>query len=318
MSVIYLEKVARNMIHIRPETPADYAAIADIHIQAFGNRSAEASIVSLLRHRESYDAGLSLVATKDNRVIGHALFMPYIVHFTATPIQAVNLAPIGIHPDFQKQGVGGALMTAGHRAAQRKGYSIAFLLGHPGYYPRFGYQTKVYGHSTITVTREHLIMNVPTVESRSPLPQDVERLHEIWLYDEQTVDFSIQPESNLNAWLSPNPTFAATVYLINGRVVGYTRGTQEQPRMFIADSAESTRAIVSHLLKFNDRVILPLHPASKSMHALPIEAPAIKGWDAGMIHVLSEQAPVRDYLNAIATGQRPVGRMIWPPAFDMG
>ena len=87
--------------------------------------------------------------------------------------------------------------------------------------------------------------------------------------------------------------------------------------MFLADNPENARAIVSHLLQSNSSVILPLHPASQSMNALPLEPPQIKGWDAGMLNVLIENTVVRQYLDAIATGKHPVGRVIWPPAFDL-
>jgi putative acetyltransferase len=304
------------MLNIRPEKPSDYPIVTDIHIRAF-NRAAEATIVSLLRQQQAYDADLSLVATIDGQVVGHALFMPYTVMFMQTPVPGVCLAPIAIHPAFQGKGVGGALLDAGHRIAQAKGYSFAFLLGHPTYYPRFGYQTRVYGHSTITMSREHVLLNTRPVESRAVVPNDIERLFQLWLYDEQRVDFALQPERNLNAWLSPNPAFAATVYLMDERIVGYTRGKPEQPRVFLADSPESTRAIVSHLLHTASTVTLPLHPAQQSMLALPLESPTIQGWDAAMIKVLVENTAVRQYLNAIATGQYPVGRVLWTPAFDV-
>ncbi|MDQ7025041.1 MAG: N-acetyltransferase [Anaerolineae bacterium] len=305
------------MINIRSEKPSDYSAITDVHIRAFGYRSEEATIVSLLRQRQAYDVDLSLIATQGGQIIGHALFMPYIMTFMHAPVEGVCLAPIGIHPDFQRQGVGGALMDAGHRIAKSKGYSVAFLLGHSAYYPRFGYQTKVYGSSTVTLNREHLIVTTPTIETRSLQPDDVESLYQLWLYDEQNVDFALRPEQNLNAWLSPNPTFPETVYLINGQIVGYTRGKLESPRMFLANSPENTRAIVSHLLKSNPSVTLPLHPASQSRLSLPLAPPDIQGWDVAMIKILSENAAVRQYLDAIATGQHIVGRPIWPPAFDI-
>src|SRR5687768_9947451 len=141
------------MLNIRPEKPSDYPAIADIHIRAF-NRAAEATIVSLLRQQQAYDADLSLVATVNGQLAGHALVMPYTVMFMQVPVPGVCLAPLGIHPSYQAQGVGGALLDAGHRIARAKGFPIAFLLGHPTYYPGFGYQTRVYGHSTVTMSRE--------------------------------------------------------------------------------------------------------------------------------------------------------------------
>ena len=305
------------MINIRPEKPSDYPAVANVHIRAFNNRSEEASIVSLLRHQLGYDEELSLVAVDNGQIVGHALFMPYTIMFLQQPVAGVCLAPLGILPAYQKQGIGGALMDAGHRVATAKGYSVAFLLGHPSYYPRFGYQTGVYGQSSVTVTRDHLIMSTPGIETRSPQPEDLEALFQLWVYEEQFVDFALRPEPSMNAWLSPNPTFPETVYTLSGQVIGYSRGKPDNPRVFMANSPESTRAIVSHLLKSNSSVTLPLHPASQSRQALPLEPPEIKGWEAGMLKVLIENTAVRQYLNAIGSGSRPVGRPIWSPAFDL-
>jgi putative acetyltransferase len=305
------------MIHIRPESPSDYAAIADVHIRAFNNRSEEASIVSLLRHQQGYDVDLSLVAVENGQIVGHALFMPYTIMFMQQPVAGVCLAPLGIHPLYQKRGIGGALLDAGHHAAIAKGYGVAFLLGHPTYYPRFGYQTGVYGQSSVTVNREHLILSTPSIEVRSPQPEDLEALYQLWLYEEQNVDFTLLPEPAMNAWLSPNPTFPETVYMLSGQIIGYSRGKPDNPRVFLANSPESTRAIVSHLLKSHPSVTLPLHPASQSRLALPLEPPTIKGWEAGMIKVLIENTAVRQYLNAIASGSRAVGRPVWTPAFDI-
>src|SRR5262245_46248871 len=132
-------------MRIRPETIQDYAAIAALHVRAFGERATEALIVTLQRHSPAFDPELSLVAELDGRVIGHALFSPHTVRLLDQDVRAVNLAPIAVDPSMQRQGVGGRLIAAGHALARDKGYAFSFLLGHTSYYPRHGYLTRAYG-----------------------------------------------------------------------------------------------------------------------------------------------------------------------------
>jgi len=304
-------------MEIRPEKPSDYNEVADVHHRAFGHRSDEATIVALLRQRNAYDVDLSLVATDGQQLLGHALFMPYNVYFEQEPVPGVCLAPIAVHPDFQKQGIGSALMSAGHRVAEAKGYKIAFLLGHSTYYPRFGYQTGVFGSSSVTLTRDQIAEQSATVTARSPLPDDIPALRELWLYEEQAVDFTLRPEGNLNGWLSPNPAFKATVYLWGQRLIGYTRGPAAKPRVFLAHSSESAQAIAAHLLQTHDEIVLPLHPMSQSIKAFDVSPPNISGWEAAMLKVLVDTPVVSDYLAGVKSGERIVGRLVWPPAFDL-
>jgi predicted N-acetyltransferase YhbS len=304
-------------MNIRPEKVSDYGEIADIHIQAFGNRQDEATLVALLRQRNAYDVDLSLVAEVDGQVVGHVLFTSFNIYFGGEPLPGVCLAPIGVLPDFQKRGIGGELIEAGHKIAEAKGFQMAFLLGHDTYYPRFGYQTGVFADCAVPIHKQHIKSTPAPVITRTPLAEDVNRLREIWLYDQQHVDFALRPERNLNAWLSPNPAFEARVYLQDERIIGYTRGATTKFRMFIADSEASAQAIAHHLLQTHEEITLPLHPNARSMMAFAVQPPQRKGWNAAMLKLLVENATVTRYLNEIANGQRPVGCPIWPQAFDL-
>lgn len=186
---------------IRPEIPADYVTIADIHTCAFDNQVVQPSIVALLRQRGGYDPELSLVAEVDGQVVGHALFTPTTIRLLGEDVRAVLLAPIGIHPTAQKMGIGKALMDEGHRVATAKGYPLAFLLGHPTYYPRFGYITGVYGSSELIVTP------VPTdiqLATRPPVADDVPALIDLWRHEEGEVDFALHQGDSLLDWVSLN------------------------------------------------------------------------------------------------------------------
>lgn len=124
-------------ILIRPEEPADIQRIYAIEAAAF-QRPDEADLVNRLR-----DAGavwLSQVALLDGSIVGHALYSMATVSDGAAVHEYPALGPIAVAKAWQKQGIGAKLIQAGLRAAKDAGYSLMFLVGHPTYYPRFGFQ----------------------------------------------------------------------------------------------------------------------------------------------------------------------------------
>lgn len=305
-------------MHIRPEEPADYPAVANVHIQAFGYHSDEALIVALLRQREAYDPELSLVAEIDGKIVGHAFFMPYMVQFAGTPIPSINLAPLSVLNAYQRQGVGSALMEEGHAVARSKGYEMAFLLGHSSYYPRFGYETHSFGHEVTPISKDHIQGMALPVQTRPPTPEDLPALRLLWLAEEEDVEFILEPEQNMNAWISPNPKYPATVYLQNGTIIGYTRGYPNKPLVFLAKHEPAAKDIAHYLLGRYDCLHLPLHPESRSVRAfanLPPIQP--KPWTAAMVAQLRPEPLVTRYLQGVWEGTHAPGRPIWPPAFDL-
>lgn len=123
---------------LRVECPGDYSAIRFLLIAAFG-QSGEADLVERLRASPEYDAGLSLVAELDGRVVGHILFTPVSIESPRFSIPALALAPLAVGPEFQRGGVGGALVRAGLEACRAAGHRLIVVVGHPEYYSRFGF-----------------------------------------------------------------------------------------------------------------------------------------------------------------------------------
>lgn len=304
-------------MNIRPETPRDYAAIGDLHVRAFG-RAEEAWIIPLLRQRRDFDPELSLVAEVAGKIVGHALFSPYTIRLLGQDVRAVNLAPIAIEPDQQKQGIGGALIYEGHRIAKNKGYTVSFLLGHDTYYPRFGYKTGVYGVSSVEITRENLISFDLSLETRIPTQPDCVSLSALMIHEEYRVDFAIVLSDSLLDWISPNPNITATVYLRDNAVVGYTRvhkNEPNKPRMFLAFDNKTARAMAAMLISDLPSITLPLHPYSRSAEAFDVK-PQVTPWNAAMACSLAP-SPFDDYYAQLQAGSRLPGRVIWPVAFDL-
>lgn len=107
--------------------------------EAFGG-SDEADLVDRLRGSEY--ALLSLVAELDGRVVGHILFSRMWIETTAGRVSAVALAPVAVHPDRQREGIGSLLIEHGLELVKARGEGIVIVAGHPKYYPRFGFSTE--------------------------------------------------------------------------------------------------------------------------------------------------------------------------------
>lgn len=121
------------MIEIRDETPDDVAAIRAVNLEAFG-QDAEGRIVDALRANGA--ATLSLVAIDNGTVVGHIMFSPLAVG----TVQGVGLGPMAVRPSHQRQGIGSRLIEAGVARLRTSGCPFIVVLGHPEFYPRFGFR----------------------------------------------------------------------------------------------------------------------------------------------------------------------------------
>lgn len=121
---------------IGEERPDDIAAIAALNRAAFGGEE-EVEIIDRLR-RDGLVA-LSLVGRDADAIIGHILFSDLDVTVDRRRIRAVTLAPMAVVPDRQSAGIGSRLVRLGLALLTERGYEAVIVLGHPGYYPRFGF-----------------------------------------------------------------------------------------------------------------------------------------------------------------------------------
>jgi putative acetyltransferase len=118
---------------IRPATTGDASAIAHVHNLSFG-QPLEAQLVEAL-DREGLNL-VSLVAERDGTVIGHILFTRVVM---STGALTASLAPVAVLPEHQNKGAGSALVRAGLEGCRQLGVRVVVVLGHPEYYPRFGF-----------------------------------------------------------------------------------------------------------------------------------------------------------------------------------
>ena len=127
------------MIEIRQENKNDYEEVYNLIKTAF--KTAEHSdgnehdLVVKLRKSDSFIPELSLVAIKDDKIVGYILFTKIKIG----KYEEIALAPLGVLPEYQNQGVGGRLIKKGHEIAKKLGYHYSVVLGSDTYYPKFGY-----------------------------------------------------------------------------------------------------------------------------------------------------------------------------------
>jgi len=122
---------------IRAEIPKDGAAVRAVNVSAF-ETALEANLVDALRAQAQ--PLVSLVADDDSAIVGHIMFSP--VSLSGHPaLHIMGLAPMAVFPDRQRAGIGSALVRAGLEQCARLGFGAVVVLGHPAYYPRFGFVT---------------------------------------------------------------------------------------------------------------------------------------------------------------------------------
>jgi len=127
-------------IQIRDESSTDSSAISELTIAAFEtmemSNHTEQFIIDTLRAANALT--LSLVAEIDGKIIGHIAFSPVTISDGTTGWY--GLGPVSVHPDFQRQGVGKALIKKGLSRLKELNAKGCCLVGHPEYYPQFGFK----------------------------------------------------------------------------------------------------------------------------------------------------------------------------------
>lgn len=165
----------RVMMNIRDELPSDIEKIWQVNTDAF-ETDAEAKLVNALR-----DSGcryISLVAEVDGRVVGHIFFSPVQLNGEPNKASIMGLAPMAVMQQYQNSGIGSALVKSGIERCKLEGYDAIVVLGHPDYYPRFGFVPSVrYGIKSEYQVSDEVFMILELNENSLHGPGGVIKYH---------------------------------------------------------------------------------------------------------------------------------------------
>jgi putative acetyltransferase len=128
-----LGRTTNDMTDIRAEEPQDIPAIRQLHVRAFG-QAEEANVVDALRANGG--GLLSLVAIDAGQLVGHIIYSPARVG----GLSGAALGPMAVSPEHQRRGIGTKLVEAGNAQLARLGCPVIVVVGHPEFYPRFGFR----------------------------------------------------------------------------------------------------------------------------------------------------------------------------------
>jgi predicted N-acetyltransferase YhbS len=134
-----LDKTIMKGILIRKEVNEDLKSINEINDLAF-DQNQESDLIDKLRKKAEFSDELSLVAIYGDKIVGHILFFMVSIIFEKGIHTTLSLGPVSVLPEHQNKGIGGELIRAGLKRAKELGFKSVVVLGHPEYYPRFGFR----------------------------------------------------------------------------------------------------------------------------------------------------------------------------------
>ena len=159
-------------VHLRGERPGDEDAIDLVNCRAFRSMN-EAHIVRLMRqHYPAYDRRFSVTAWDGDEMVGHTLLSPAPMRLMGATVPALAVGPVAVVPEKQKRGIGGQMLRFGHERGAREGFALAFLNGHPSYYPRHGYKA-CFGFAKVAIDTDALPPPSQELHPRPVRPADI-------------------------------------------------------------------------------------------------------------------------------------------------
>ncbi len=163
---------------IREEKSTDIDSIWNVNTEAF-ETEAEANLVNALRNSDCNF--ISLVAETEGNIVGHILFTPVELTGNRNRLKIMGLAPMAVLRQYQYKGVGSKLVKTGIKHCQSLGYDALAVLGHPGYYPKFGFEPSVaYGIKSEYEVPDEAFMILELVPNSLKDHQGILKYHELF------------------------------------------------------------------------------------------------------------------------------------------
>ena len=306
-------------IIVRGERPGDEDRIDAVVSRAFGCMD-EANLVRMLRARQpGFDRRLSICAWDGNQMVGYTGFIPVDMRLMGGRVPAMAVAPVAVVPGHQGRGIAGMMLRHGHAVGRERGVKLAFLNGHPGYYPRHGY-VACFGFCKTVV--DHDALPAPSIDLEawpvrlSDIPWLVECDEREWA----EVDFS-WPRGSLPAEWSIEGVNAVLWRTRDSRRAAYTlsrpgqRGPGRSLEVILGDDPGLVREVIARLRPGR----IDLHPSGwLARHVLEAgwATCEAKASDAAMAIPLVDGV-LDEYAAAVESGRHLPGVCNWPVPFMM-
>ena len=321
-------------VTVRSEQTADYNAVANVNYEAFlgwhpdNPYVSEPVFVDLLRHNSLFDPELSLVAEVDGRIAGHALFSPFDFVVLGRKQAGAVLGPIAVRPEFQKTGIGGALIEEGHRRLKQKGFGFSLLCGHDTYYPRFGYETKTFSEAGTKLSIRVAGFDGSNLTERPVTGQDMTWITKAWheQYDESSL--ALYPGNTICEWM--NTCFKCRCSMISrgDRILGYVRYVLTTPLIIkeLLANKEDVPEILAWLAwsrygyaggELHISLPVEMFTSLWDENEKPTMMDERNAYSAFMIKVLGENSPIAQYCEQVRSGRIKPGIVRFPSIFDV-
>ena len=307
-------------ITIRSEQPDDEDAIDVVVSRAFSEMD-EANLVRMLRDRQpEFDRELSLCAWDGSQMAGYIAFIPVDMRLMGGTVKAMAVAPVAVAPEYQRQGIAGVMLRCGHDLARQRGIELAFLNGHPGYYPRHGY-IACFGFCKTIVDFNALPESTVDLEAWPVRNHDIPWLVECDEREWHDVDFTWPRGSHLTEWTIEGVN-AVIWRTKDNRRAAYvlSRSGQHAPGRHIEDMLGDDPHLIRQVIAKVKPSQMKHHPAGwlarNVLDEVPWATSKVERSGAAMACSLAGGA-LDEYIAAVESGQRLPGTCNWPIPFIM-
>lgn len=306
-------------LDIRSERGGDEGQIDAAVTRAFGNAD-EANLVRLLRDRQpGFRRELSICAWAGGELVGYLALIPVSMRLLGGRTPAAAVAPVAVIPSRQRQGIGGRLLAYGHERAREAGIELAFLNGHPGYYPRHGYQA-CFGFSRTTYRPEAIPDAVVDLEAWPVREEDLPWLAACDEREWGGVDFT-WPRGGAMAEWAVEGVNAVVWRTAAGRRAAYTmtRAGQRQPGADLEAILGEDPELVRQVIRRQKPASSPNHPDGwLAREVLEPSWARSEAQASGAAMAIELVDGVLDgYRAALRQGTRRPGVCNWPLPFAM-
>jgi len=292
-------------IRLRSEMPGDEDAIDLVNCSAF-RQMGEADLVRMTRsYYLGFDRRYSITAWDGDEMVGHVLFSPARIRLMGETVSALVLAPIAVVPKRQRSGIGGELIRRGHELGKREGFALAFLCGHPSYYPRHGYRA-CFGFAKVTIEKDKLPEPGQEFRIMPVRPADIPWLVERQAAELADVDFGWLWGTGLSEWRIPCVN-SVMWWTKDGRRAAYTAAPVGKGKCskLLADDPALARDVIATIKPES----VDHHPSgwlARNVLEKEWSKAEVKVSEAAMACELREGV-LEPYLKAVESGERPVG-----------